>query len=118
MPFEVRVSRNPEFVLVEVSGPASMAELAALIVTMSEQTRTAGDKRAVVNLLGVVGTLSFTDHFQIGHHVSRQMRHLERLASVVPPDKITRTSEKVATSMGMNLRVFTRLEEALAWIVE
>ncbi|RYG13680.1 MAG: STAS/SEC14 domain-containing protein [Burkholderiales bacterium] len=118
MPFQVRVSRNPEFVLVEVSGPASMSELATLIATMSEQTKAAGDKRAVVDLQGVVGTLSFTDHFQIGHYVSRQMRHLERLASIVPPDKITRTSEKVATSMGMNLRVFTRLEDALNWIVE
>ncbi|MEO7548657.1 MAG: STAS/SEC14 domain-containing protein [Ramlibacter sp.] len=118
MPLQVRVSRNPEFVLVEVSGPASMEDLAALVVNMREQTKAAADKRAVVDLQGVDGTLSFTDHFQIGHHVSRQMRHLERLASVVPPDKITRTSEKVATSMGMNLRVFTRLEDALAWIVE
>ena len=46
------------------------------------------------------------------------MRHLEKMASVVPADKITHTSEKVALQQGMQLRVFTTITQAVRWLAE
>jgi hypothetical protein len=52
----------------------------------------------------------------MGQAVAQHMRHLDRLASVVPEDKITRTSEKVAAKQGVQLRVFTSMNQAIRWI--
>jgi hypothetical protein len=118
MALEPQIQRLAEFTLCKVVGPASMDDFAALIVAMGEATRKAGDKRVLVDLLGVEGEMKFTDHFQIGQMVAQHMRHLDRLASVVPEEKITRTSEKVAVKQGMQLRVFTSMNEAIRWLGE
>jgi hypothetical protein len=118
MAFEPEIQRLAEFTLCKVVGPASMDDFATLIVAMGEATQKAGDKRVLVDLLGVEGEMKFTDHFQIGQMVAQYMRHLDRIASVVPEDKITRTSEKVAVKQGMQLRVFTSMNEAIRWLGE
>jgi hypothetical protein len=46
----------------------------------------------------------------------RRAKHLERLASVVPANQITHTSEKVALKQGLQLRVFTSMTEAIRWL--
>ncbi|AEG93186.1 STAS/SEC14 domain-containing protein [Ramlibacter tataouinensis] len=111
-----KLYRCPEFAVIELAGPATAEDFAQAIATVAAFTRHGGDRRALANLLAVEGQLAFTQHFQMGHQVARQLGHLERMASVVPEDKITRTSEKVAQSLGMTLRVFTRLDQAQAWL--
>jgi hypothetical protein len=70
---------------VKVTGPASLAEFVRLIENLAKETRAHGDNRVLVDLLGVTGALKFTDHF---------LYHLDKLASVVPEDKITCTRPK------------------------
>lgn len=118
MPFAVSIHRFPEFASVKVTGLAVLDDFMELITTVGEETRQLGDKRVLVDLLGVEGDLKFTDHFQLGSQVAQHLRHLEKLASVVPEDKITRTSEKVAVKQGFQLRVFTSAGEAIQWLTE
>ncbi len=70
----------------------------------------------LVDLRAVHGALAFTEQFRLGQIVASELGFLQKLASVVPQDRITRTSEKVALSMGMQLRVFTDMEEAAQWL--
>jgi hypothetical protein len=114
----VRIQRLPEFTSVMITGPASMNDYETLITSVGEESRRLGDKRMLVDQLGIEGTLRFTDHFQIGELVARHLRHLEKMASVVPGEKITHTSEKVALQQGMQLRVFTTITEAVRWLAE
>ncbi len=107
-----------EFTSVKITGPASLADFNELLTTVGEESRRLGDKRVLVDALGIEGTLRFTDHFQIGELAARHLRHLEKLASVVREDKITRTSEKVALQQGLQLRVFTTMTEAIRWLSE
>jgi hypothetical protein len=118
MSLDAKILRSPQFTSVTVSGPASLDDFVELMTTLGEQTRRAGDKRVLVNLLGVEGELKFTDHFQLGSQAAQLLRHLDKLASVVPADKITRTSEKVALKQGFQLRVFTSTDEAVRWLGE
>lgn len=115
---EVSVHRLPEFTSVRLSGPATLEDYVALIGRVAEESRRAGDRRMLVDQLDIPGTLKFTDHFRIGEEVVRHLQHLERLATVVAPDKITRTSEKVAQRHGMQLRVFTSMNDAIHWLRE
>jgi hypothetical protein len=118
MSLDAKICRSPQFTSVTISGPASLDDFVGLMNTLGEQTRRAGDKRVLVNLLGVEGELKFTDHFQLGSQAAQLLRHLDKLASVVPPGKITHTSEKVALKQGFQLRVFTSADEAVRWLGE
>lgn len=115
---EVSVHRLPEFVSVKLSGPATIEDFVRLIGEMGAESRRLGDRRMLVDQLDIPVTLKFTDHFRIGEEVARHLAHLEKLATVVPPDKITRTSEKVALRQGMQLRVFTGINDAIRWLQE
>lgn len=118
MPLSAQIHRTPKFTSVTITGPASLDDLVALMATIGEQTRREGDKRVLVDLQGVEGELKFTDHFQLGSQAAQMLRHLDRMASVVPADKITHTSEKVALKQGFQLRVFTSTDEAVRWLCE
>ena len=118
MPLRVRVKRLPEFTSAKVSGPATLAEFVAFIAEFGAETHRHGDKRVLVDLLEVQNQFKFTDHFQIGEAAARELKHLERLASVVPARQITHTSEKVAIRQGLQLRVFTSMSEATRWLQE
>lgn len=115
---DVSVHRLPEFTSVKLSGPATLDDYVRLIESMALESRRLRDRRMLVDQLGIEGDLKFTDHFRIGEEVARHLQHLEKLASVVPADKITHTSEKVALRHGVQLRVFTSLGDAIAWLQE
>lgn len=115
---EVSIHRLPEFTSVKLSGPATIDDFVQLIQHTGEESHRLGDRRMLVDQLEITGTLRFTDHFRIGEEVARHLQHLEKLATVVPPDKITRTSEKVAVRQGLQLRVFTTMTEAIRWLQE
>ena len=114
--FDIRIRRLREFTSLKVTGRASLADFVDLITRMGEETRRCGDRRVLVDLLEVQGDLKFTEHFQIGEEAARGLRHLQKVASVVPEEKITRTSEKVALMQGLQLRVFTSMTEAIHWL--
>lgn len=114
MPLKYQMSRLPRYVRFDVTGQASLADMDSLIAAVGQAS--AGDRRALVNLLAVRENLKFTDHYAIGELVARRLSHLERLASVVAAERRTGTSEKVATAHGTVLRVFVDEREACAWL--
>ena len=116
-PFRYSTERLATHIAVHVAGIATLDDFIALIDVLAFETRRHRDRRCLVNLLQVVNELKFTDHFQIGEETARKLQNLDRLASVVPADRITRTSEKVAQQRGMELRVFTDEREALNWLI-
>jgi hypothetical protein len=115
---QVSVHRLQHFTSMKVTGKASLEAFSQLILSMGEQTRLRGDKRVLVDLLEVAGDLKFTEHFKMGEQVARRLQHLDKVASVVPPEKLTRTSEKTALKQGFQLRVFTSMNEAIHWLTQ
>jgi hypothetical protein len=116
MPLQTQIHRSNEFATLKVTGPATLTDFVAFIAELGEITRAHGDKRLLVDLLDVENEFRFTDHFLIGEEAARQLKHLERVASVVPEAEITHTSEKVAVKHGLQLQVFTSMKQAIAWL--
>ncbi|MEP6791692.1 MAG: hypothetical protein ABI907_09995 [Ramlibacter sp.] len=100
-----------------MTGPANLDELLRMIHTMGSQTQSHGDTLMLVNLLAMEGEFNFTGHYVIGEHVAQSFTHLAKLASVVPTDKITKTSERVARAQGLQLSVFDSERDAMAWLL-
>ena len=118
MPFRLRVNHGSNFAVAEVSGLAFMEEAAEVVGEIARATRDHGDRKLLINLTDVVGTLEPEQHQMLGLMAARHLGHLRRIASFVPEDKITRVSEQAAGGQGLNLRVFTSLTQAVAWLMQ
>ena len=103
--------------LAEVTALAFLESAEPVLRQIEKRTRQHEDKRLLVNLLDVVGTFGPQEQQAIAVLATRHLSHLEKVASLVPEDKITRVSERVAKTAGMQLRVFTNFTEAVAWLV-
>lgn len=118
MPFHSIIHRSAKFVRWRVSGPNSLGNFVTLIDAVAAETRRRGDSKVMVDLRAVEGTLKFTDQLSVGELVALRLAHLAKLASVVPPEQVTRNSERVALRKGVQLRVFSQEEDAAAWLAE
>lgn len=110
-------THGPRFGVVEVTSLAFLENAEPAVRDIAERTRQYGDRRLLINLIDVVGTFGPEEHREIGVLAYRYLSHLERVASLVPPDKVTRVSEAAAQAQGLQLRVFTELTEAIDWLV-
>ncbi|MEP6790472.1 MAG: hypothetical protein ABI907_03815, partial [Ramlibacter sp.] len=106
MPFITSITRHPEFVQLAASGPAEIGNFVELVSTVESETVYWSDRRVLVDLRDVEGRLTAPEQVFLGELVAQNLPHLERLASLVPPDQITRNSENAAQQLGMQLRVF------------
>lgn len=116
MAFNTHITRHPGYVQVEVAGPTSIGDFVALISTVGQETVYWSDRRVLVDLRRVEGALSETEQVFLGELVAQDLSHIERMASVVPSEQITRNSETAARERGSQLRVFDNQADALAWL--
>ena len=116
MAYNVSVLHEPHFLLVEGAGRATLAELCGSIDLVATIASMSGARRALLNLLGVEIDFPLSVHLQLGMYAADKLRGLERVASVVPPDKRTGSSERAAQKMGLRLRTFTTIAEGMEWI--
>lgn len=116
MAFAVTTERSPRLTRVRVSGPTSIKDFVELIQSMAGETALWNDKNLLVDLRDVDGRLEDAEQVFVGELVGHMLSHLNKMASVVPPDQITRNSERAAVQLGMQLRVFVDEAEAVAWL--
>jgi hypothetical protein len=115
---QVEVVRLQEYLDVQVAGPLDLGHLLAIIERVGRLTRDHGDTRILFNLLDVEGMPHVGGQMQLGEQVVRSLSHIARVASVVPADRITRSSESIARQHGVQLKVFDSKDGAIAWLRE
>ncbi|MEP6791132.1 MAG: STAS/SEC14 domain-containing protein [Ramlibacter sp.] len=115
---QVRVLRLLDYVDVELRGSLDLQQLLELIRKLGELSREAGDQRLLFDLVALEGDVPLTAQLRVGEQIVHSLSHLSRVGSVVATDKITRTSEKVARSHGVVMRVFDSKDEAITWLRE
>ena len=114
MGMEYEVEHRAGGTVVRATGEPTLGEFIAFLQEVGAESRQWPNDRLLFDLRGIRTLTSFTDHYAVGQEIGRQLRHLRRVASVVPADRITRASEKTARQAGMDLRVFTDEGEAIA----
>lgn len=115
-PVSIELHRTPAYAVARVRGPAATADYVQAIRSLAAFTREGGDRRALADCLGATLKLGFSDHYTIGNHLATELRHLERMATVLPAPMITRATEKVAQGAGLQLRVLSDLDAAIAFL--
>lgn len=102
--------------VIRLAGSPSLGEFVACIELIAGQSHAWKHGKLLVDLRAVNSLRSFTEQFAIGEEAARKLGHLRKVASVVPPERLTRNSERPARKKGLNLLVFTSEEEAVEWL--
>jgi hypothetical protein len=110
------IEHREGYSVVRVDGDPSLGQFLSFLQLIGVETIACRVKRVLFDLRGVQTLTAFTEHYAIGEEAARQLPHLHRVASLVPPHRITRASEKTAQRSGMNLTVFTDEASAIAWL--
>lgn len=116
MSLTFEVEHRERYSVVRLAGEPSLGQFLSFMQLIGVETSGWPVKRVLFDLRGIRTLTTFTEHFAIGEEAARQLGHLHRIASLVPPDRITHVSEKTARRSGVNLTVFTDEAEAIAWL--
>lgn len=117
MSFEIAIAKNERYVRVTVTGEPAIGELLSMIHLLGVESETWQDDRVLVDLRSVATEFSRHEQFRIGEETAASLSHMEKIASVVPTERITRVSEKTARRMGANLCVFDDEKDAVGWLL-
>lgn len=114
MGVEITWEQHEGYGAARLSGRPTLGQMLSCIELIAAETAEWAHHALLVDLTQVDTLRSFTEQFAIGEHAAARLAHLAKVASVVPPDRITRNSERPARRKGLNLLVFTSEEEAIA----
>ena len=115
--FDLAIRREARFIRVAITGLPSIGQLLSLIHLLGVESETWEQDRVLVDLRSVQTVFSREEQFRIGEEAALSLSHMERIASVVPTDRITRVSQKAARRNGVNVCVFDEEEAAVAWLL-
>jgi hypothetical protein len=116
MSLNFQLEQRERYALVRLDGEPTLGQFLSFIQLMGVESASWPVRRVLFDLREVRTLTTFLDHYAIGQEAARHLQHLARIASLVPPERITRTSEKTARQSGINLKVFTEEAEAIAWL--
>lgn len=116
MDFDVGIAKEARYVRVTVSGGPTFAQLLSMIHLLGVESETWPQRAALVDLRGVHTPFSRLEQFRIGEEAAASLSHMERIASLVPPERLTRVSERAAQRNGVNVRVFDEEQAAIRWV--
>ena len=112
----VSVDQRAGYTAVRISGSPSIGQFVSLIQVIAVESRTWAHPRGLFDLRDVDTLRAVTDHETIGRAVVEHLRHLDKLASVVPLDRVTGISRRTAQKGGVNLDVFVDETQAIQWL--
>jgi hypothetical protein len=117
MSFDLAIDRTAHYVRVQITGRLSLGQMLSLIHLLGVESEAWEDDKVLVDLRGVQTPFDRAAQFRIGEEAAASLSHMNRIASVVPPERVTRVSEKAAQRNGTNVRVFDDEGQAIGWLL-
>lgn len=106
-----------DHVRITLSGGPTLDQFLAFLDMVAVDSANWTAPALLVDLRGVSTLRGFTDQLTMGEAAARKLGHLQKVASLVPEDRVTHNSERAGLRAGLNLRVFTDEAEALTWLL-
>jgi len=116
MDFDLVIDEAAHFVRVTVSGSPALGQMLSMIHLIGVESETWEEGKVLFDLRGVATAFDHAEQFRIGEEVSASLPHMQRIASLVQPERVTRVSEKAARRNGSNVRVFDDEAAAIDWL--
>lgn len=114
-PFALSVYPGP-FLMVVATGTGDLGGVLSAVDLVATAASRNGHARALLDLMAVEIELSPVDHLTFGAHMAYVLQRFERVASVIPAQYRTGATEQAAQAAGLNVRMFTALNDAIDWV--
>jgi hypothetical protein len=114
--FDLHVAHEVDHARVQVAGHPSFEQVVSMIHLLGVDSGGWDLETLLVDLREVQTAFTREEQFRIGLEAALSLAHQRKVASLVPPERITRISEKAARRNGTNVRVFGDEQAALAWL--
>jgi hypothetical protein len=120
VPYRIEAIRDEGYILVVHHGELTVDELEDARQKVLELGVEQRLSRVLVDVRGVINTLSISDHFFVTEGHAKLGSHRPRAALIARPDQRDdmRFIETVAVNRGMPLKAFSTKEDALEWLLE
>lgn len=118
MDFDVAIANEARWMRVTITGQPSIGQLLSLVHLVGVESETWDQDRVLFDLRGIETPFSREEQFRIGEEAAASLSHMSKIASVVPPERVTRVSERAARRSGANVCVFDDEQAARAWLQE
>jgi hypothetical protein len=116
MEFDLAIDRTGPYVRVTVTGHPAIGQLLSMIHLLGVESESWPEAKVLVDLRGVASQFTRPEQIRIGEEAAASLSHMDRIASLVPPERVTRVSEKAARRNGGNVRVFDEEQAAISWL--
>ncbi len=87
-----------------------------ILPQIGQATADAGDSTLIIVIEGLVGFLGTPERQKVGELAAQHLKHLRKVALLVPPQKVTGVTQRAARERGLDLRVFDDAAQALDWL--
>ena len=114
MQFELERGEGPP--IARLSGLAMLEGWERVLAQLGSETTS--DRYLLLVLHGLVGFLGIPERRRVGEVAAQHLKHLHKVAFVVPPEKLSGTTGPAAARFGLTLSVFTSVDEARAWLAD
>jgi hypothetical protein len=126
MSLEYKVVTGPDHLLISLSGRYESSDAPIASTQIIEACEKHQATKALIDVRSIEGSMSTMDRFYLGSIFS--MKYIkERVTGKIPPCRFAmvgheplvdpnRFGETVATNRGLAVKVFLKMEEAIAWL--
>lgn len=123
--YTISVNSDQHYLLVTVEGWYSLSNTIAFFKTAIDHTLLHEKKSLLIDVNNITGTIPLTDRFKFsesitGYFIEFALGKIHRVAIVGQEPIIDhdRFGETVARNRGLNVYVFTDLQQAIQWLAE
>ncbi len=119
MEIEYHVTKEKEYLLIELTGEYSLSDFITAIEHIASEAHKEGYNKVLcdINKVQYSGPINTMDRFKMGEHVASVLGYKIKVAGVGPKEQINGFAELVASNRGGNLNIFTDKELALKWLL-
>ena len=95
-PYDVIVTREAAWVRVCVVGTPTIDQLLSAVHLLGVRSEAWPQRAMLVDLREVATPFEPAEQYRLGEETAASLSHMSRIASVVPPERVTRISQKAA----------------------
>jgi hypothetical protein len=120
MSLQLQIEEMPDYLIAKFIGPGAPEEVWQQYESIAERCKRANKNKLLLHFLEAHAEISLVDRYFLGGEAQIFKRYNLQVAIACRPEHLDEKKfvEIVARNRGVNLRVFTNVEDALEWLLK
>ena len=117
---DFKITPTEHYLLVEFTGQFEVDSAKRSVDALVESCIKTKNPKVLFDIRSMTGDLSTLDRYRVGQYGSDTITRTTRFAMLARADQVSpdKFFENIAVNRGLNLKVFTNIDETVAWLKE